>query len=64
MGVSTLTGDITPSPQVLLNRVPEQITEDKSMVSKFSIEINFRVEITIFTQFHEVQYNKQYNVNR
>ncbi len=24
------------------------------------MKINFRVEITIFTQFDEVQYNKQY----
>ncbi len=41
-------------PQVLLNRVPEQITEDKSMVLKLIIKMNFRVEITIFTKCDEV----------
>ncbi len=54
--------DINPLPQVRLNRVPEQLTEDKGVVLKFIIKINFRVEITIFTQFDEVQYNKQCNV--
>ena len=34
------------------------------MVLKFIIKINFRVEITIFKQFDEVQYNKECNVNR
>ncbi len=31
---------------------------------KFIIKINFRVEMTIFTQFDEVQYNKQCNMNK
>ncbi len=37
------------TPQVLLNRVPEQTTEDQKDGFKFIIKINFRVEITIFT---------------
>ena len=34
------------------------------MVLNFIIETNFRVEITIFTQFDEAQYNKQCKTNR
>ena len=41
-------------------RVPEQMTEDETKVTKFIIKNNSRVEVTRFTQFDE-QYNKQGN---
>ncbi len=46
--VNTLTGDIK-AHQVLLNRLPEQATEDRVRY-QILLRINFRVEITIFTQ--------------
>ncbi len=42
------------NPQVLLNRVPEQITETNEWNQNLLLKINFRVEITIFTQCDEV----------
>ncbi len=51
--LTIVTGDIK-APQVLLNRVPEQATEDRCMVQNLLLKINFGVEITIFTQCDEV----------
>ncbi len=48
-----VTGDIK-IPQVLLNRVPEQITVDNVWYQNLLLKINFRVEITIFTQCDKV----------
>ncbi len=47
-----------------MNRIHEQITEDKSMELKCIIKINFRVEITRFTQCDEVLYNKECSVKQ
>ncbi len=46
-------GDIK-AHQVLLNRVPEQATEDSIKYQILFLRINFWVEITIFTQCDEV----------
>ncbi len=51
--IHVVTGDIK-AHQVLLNRVPEQATEDSIRYQILLLRINFRVEITIFTQCDEV----------
>ncbi len=53
--VRVVTGHIK-AHQVLLNRVPKQATEDSVWNQILLLRINFRVEITIFTQCDE--YNK------
>ncbi len=50
--IRIVTGDI--NPPVLLNRVPEQITEDNVWYQNLLLKINFRVEITILTQCDKV----------
>ncbi len=52
----SVTGDIK-APHVLLNRVTSnriQATEDSVWNQNLLLKINFRVEITIFTQCDEV----------
>ncbi len=51
--VKYVTGDMK-IPQVLLNRVPEQVKEDNVWYQNVLLKINFRVEITIFTQCDKV----------
>ncbi len=51
--MTDVTGDIK-AHQVLLNRVPEQATEGSVRYQILLLRINFRVEITIFTQCDEV----------
>ncbi len=53
LSIGFVTGDIK-AHQVLLNRVPEQATEDSVWNQILLLKINFRVEITIFTQCDEV----------
>ncbi len=53
ISVALVTGDIK-AHQVLLNRVPEQETEDSVRYQILLLRINFRVEIIIFTQCDEV----------
>ncbi len=53
VSVDCVTGDIK-AHQVLLNRVPEQATEDSVKYQILLLGINFGVEITIFTQCDEV----------